>query len=322
MKKIFFALAALVLAFTGCSQEEDAIQVSEKKAIKVVVNMDKPGFGEDTRAARTEWEDGDQVIGTIGSPGIGILLTYNSGSWTTELLKISNTNKYVPASSADLDEMLETGTVNVKAAYFSSKIKDLTFVVSPTTSYPTMIITTNASGINMGECVMTCVNGTCKVEKTASEYVLTLDILMIPQVAQYTIRNLNVADEWYISMGEMSPINMYAGGAITPTGVDLNLIVGTYNAYPHQNGNDISIFAAPWQSNADIPSVLWATVPLEYQTNDFYCTQTFYAFTVDGGGEKRFGRTIGYKAVEIGGAVIMDGPYTDGAEDKWDSQEK
>ena len=49
MKKIFFALAALVLAFTGCSQEEDAIQVSEKKAVKVVVNMDKPGFGEDTR---------------------------------------------------------------------------------------------------------------------------------------------------------------------------------------------------------------------------------------------------------------------------------
>ena len=33
MKKMFFALAALVLAFTGCSQEEDAIQVSEKKAI-------------------------------------------------------------------------------------------------------------------------------------------------------------------------------------------------------------------------------------------------------------------------------------------------
>jgi len=55
-------LAALVLAFTGCSQEEDAIQVSEKKAIKVVVNMDKPGFGEDTRTPRTGWENGDEVI--------------------------------------------------------------------------------------------------------------------------------------------------------------------------------------------------------------------------------------------------------------------
>ena len=61
MKKMFFALAALVLAFIGCSQEDEAIQTNEQKAVKVVVNMDKPGFGEDTRAARTGWEDGDNV---------------------------------------------------------------------------------------------------------------------------------------------------------------------------------------------------------------------------------------------------------------------
>ena len=67
MKKIFFALAALVLAFTGCSQEEEAIQVSEKKAFKVVVNMDKPGFGEDTRAARQGWEEGDEVYVMLGN---------------------------------------------------------------------------------------------------------------------------------------------------------------------------------------------------------------------------------------------------------------
>ena len=326
MKKIFFALAALVLAFTGCSQEEDAIQVSEKKAVKVVVNMDKPGFGEDTRAPRTGWEDGDQVIGTIGSPGIGILLTYNSGSWTTKILKVSDSGtNYVEASSADLDEMLVDETGDVMAAYFSSGIYSLAFEAPnpPTTFTPAMVITTNAARISMGECVMTCENGTYGVEGNEEDgYVLTLNITMKPQVAQYTIRNLNEADEWYISMGEMSPINMYAGGAIIPEGVVLNLIVGPYYAYPHQNGNDISIFAAPWQSNEDIPIDLWEMVEPEDQTDDFYCTQTFYAFTVDGGGEKRFGRTIGYKAVEIGGAVIMDGPYTDGAEDKWDSQEK
>lgn len=317
MKKLIFALAALSLVFVGCNTDKEFEQPVENKALKVVVNMDKPSFGDDTRAARTDWEDGDEVIGTIGSPGIGIRLTYDadSDSWTTKILQVSGTN-YV---EADFDEMLETGTGNVKAAYFSSGIYSLAFLAPnpPTITMPTMAITTNASRISMGECVMTCEDGTCNVEETADGYVLTLNILMKPQVAQYTIRDLNVEDGWYIRMGDESPINMYAGGAITPEGVDLNLIEGTYNAYPHQNGNDISIFAAPWQSNEDIPSALWETLPEPLKTDDFYCTQTSYAFTVEDGGANWFERTIGPKEVEIGGAVIMDGPYTSGAEDKW-----
>lgn len=317
MKKLIFTLAALSFAFVGCNTDKEFEQPVENKALKVVVNMDKPSFGDDTRAARTDWEDGDEVIGTIGSPGIGIRLTYDadSDSWTTKILQVSGTN-YV---EADFDEMLETGTGNVKAAYFSSGIYSLAFLAPnpPTITMPTMAITTNASRISMGECVMTCEDGTCNVEETADGYVLTLNILMKPQVAQYTIRDLNVEDGWYIRMGDESPINMYAGGAITPEGVDLNLIEGTYNAYPHQNGNDISIFAAPWQSNEDIPSALWDMLPEPLKTDDFYCTQTSYAFTVEDGGDNWFERTIGPKEVEIGGAVIMDGPYTSGAEDKW-----
>ena len=321
MKKILFALAALVLAFTGCSQEEDAIQVSEKKTVKVVVNMDKPGFGEDTRAARTGWVDGDQVIGTIDSPGIGILLTYNSGSWTTKLLTNSNA-KYVEVDPADFDEILVDETGDVKAAYFSSGIieNELAFEAPnpPTTFTPAMVITTNASLEGQGECVMTCENGTYKVEETASEYVLKLDITMKPQVAQFTIRDLDVEDGWNITMGDYSPINMYAGGAITPEGVDLTLLVGFYG-YPHQNGNDISIFAAPWQSNEDIPSALWDTLSPEDQADDeHYCsTETYYyEFTVYNATDWLV-RKFDYKAVEIGGAVIMDGPYTDGAASKW-----
>ena len=322
MKKIFFALAALVLAFTGCSQEEDAIQVSEKKTVKVVVNMDKPGFGEDTRAARQGWEDGDEVIGTMGGPGTGIRLTYdaNSDSWTTKIFQksVSGTNY----REVDFDEVMASFLENpedaegrIMAAYFSSGIHSLAFLAPnpPTITMPTMAITTNASRISMGECVMTCENGEYEVvEETAGEYVLTLNILMKPQVAQYTIRNLNVANGWYINMGGDSPINMYAGGAITPEGVDLNLINGAYNAYPHQNGNDISIFAAPWQSNEDIPSALWETLSPESQADDeFYCTETFYAFTVEDGGENWFVREFDYTEVKIGGAVIMDGPYTE-----------
>lgn len=211
MKKIFFALAVLVLAFTGCSQEDEAIQTNEQKAIKVVVNMDKPGFGTDARAPRTGWVEGDEVICTIGSPSIGIRLTYDadSDSWTTENLQASGTN-YV---EADFDEILENGTGNVKAAYFSSKIKELAFLAPPTTTLPTMVVTTNASFISMGECVMTCENG----EYSFADGVLTLDIIMKPQVAQYTIRDLNVEDGWNISIH--GPVNGYAGGIITPDGI-------------------------------------------------------------------------------------------------------
>ena len=323
MKKLIFTLAALSFAFVGCNTDKEFEQPVENKALKVVVNMDKPLFGDDTRAARTDWEDGDEVIGTIGSPGIGIRLTYDadSDSWTTKILQVSGTN-YV---EADFDEVMasflenpEDAEGSIYAAYFSSGIHSLAFVEPPTTTMPAMVIATNAARISMGECVMTCENGTYKVEETASEYVLTLDITMKPQVAQYTIRDLDIEDGWNIFMGDYSPINMYAGGAITTEGVDLTLIDGLYG-YPHQNGNDISIFAAPWQSNADIPRTLWDMLSPEDQADDeHYCsTETYYyEFTVYND-TYWLVREFDYKAVKIGGAVIMDGPYTSGAEDKW-----
>ena len=320
MKKIFFALAALVLAFTGCSQEEDAIQVSEKKAVKVVVNMDKPGFGEDTRAARDGWEDGDEVIGTMGSPGIGIRLTYdaNSDSWTTKIFQksVSGTNY----READFDEVMASFLENpedaegcIMAAYFSSGIQSLAFEEPnpPTTFMPAMAITTKACLESMGECVMTCENGTYKIEETATEYVLTLNITMKPQVAQYTIRNLNVEDGWNISIH--GPVNGYAGGIITPDGVELTLIEDVFNGYPHQNGNDISIFAAPWQSNADIPDFMLEDLPDGFVMPENMYQTLLYAFTVKDGGENWFDREFDYQAVEIGGAVIMNGPTTPGA---------
>lgn len=320
MKKLIFTLAALSLVFVGCNTDKEFEQPVENKALKVVVNMDKPSFGDDTRAARTDWEDGDEVICTMGGPGTGIRLTYdaNSDSWTTKMLRISKTN-YV---EADFDEVMasflenpEDAEGSIYAAYFSSGIDRLTFVAPPTTTLPTMAITTNASLTSMGECVMTCENGTYKVEETASEYVLTLNITMKPQVAQFTIRNLNVEDDWNISIH--GPVNGYAGGIITPYGVELTLIEDVFNGYPHQNGNDISIFAAPWQSNADIPDFMLEDLPDGFEMPENMYQTLLYAFTVKDGGENWFEREFDYKAVKIGGAVIMDGPYTLGAEDKW-----
>ena len=305
MKKIFFALAALVLAFTGCSQEEEAIQVSEKKAVKVVVNMDKPGFGTDARAARTKWEDGDQVIGTMGAPNNGILLTYvaASDSWTTKMLSLSDSGtNYV---EADFDVVMESFLENpedaegiIHAAYFSSRIFRLTFEAPnpPTITMPTMVIRTYASLESLGECVMTCENGTYKVEETAGEYVLTLNITMKPQVAQFTIKDLDIADDWNVYAH--GPFNCYAGGLITSAGVELTPLSWGGNVYCHDNEDGISFYVAPWQSETDMPDDYEGEYSADYLFN------VYDDYTVD------TEREFPFTQVAIGDAVIFDGPDT------------
>ncbi len=281
--------------------------------------MDKPGFGEDTRAARQGWVDGDEVICTMGGPGTGIRLTYDadSNSWTTIIFQksVSGTNY----REVDFDDTMASFLVNpedaegrIMAAYFSSGIYSLAFEEPnpPTTTMPAMVITTNAARISMGECVMTCENGTYKVEGNEEDgYVLTLNILMKPQVAQYTIRNLNVTGGWNISIE--GPVNGYAGGKITTDGVELTLIEDVLYGYLHQNGNDISIFAAPWQSNADIPDFIRSLPGYEITSEESY--KESYFFTVHDEDTYWFVREFPFTQVAIGGAVIMNGPTTPGA---------
>ena len=327
MKKMFFALAALVLAFTGCSQEEDAIQVSEKKAVKVVVNMDKPGFGEDTRAPRQGWEDGDLVGIILNNDFEHVLyLTYSGTAWESESFFLTEVGPGMKVYTYDEDadgnptpaheaqkadyfsNIIASG--NLKAIYCSSGLSYFDPIFEDDELVGTQYLSI-ASEDGIGECIMTCEDGTYSF----ADGVLTLNITMKPRVAQYTIRDLDIEDGWNIFMGDYSPINMYAGGAITTEGVDLTLIDGLYG-YPHQNGNDISIFAAPWQSNADIPRTLWDMLSPEDQADDeHYCsTETYYyEFTVYNG-TYWLVREFDYKAVEIGDAVIMNGPTTSGAE--------
>ena len=298
MKKIFFALAALVLAFTGCSQEEDAIQVSEKSPIKVVVNMDKPGFGEDTRAPRTKWEAGDVVIVVLdGKSNAYLQLTYtgnNETPWETAYYwYVGVDGDYV--KQTEWQTIPSTGTA--KATYFSSPIRGVYY------NAEYISITTYASLYEQGECVMTCEDGTYSF----ADGVLTLDITMIPQVAQFTIRDLDVEGNWNIQI--IGPANAYAGGTITSEGIMLDPLVhlNAYNAcWVHPNNDDISIYAAPWKSKSDIPSILIEEIENSFE-GDY--TQLPYKFVIDTP-PYFFERSFPFKQVEFGGAVIMDGPYT------------
>ncbi|MBR2455732.1 MAG: hypothetical protein IKB31_01025 [Bacteroidaceae bacterium] len=290
MKKIFFALAALVLAFTGCSQEEDAIQVSEKKAVKVVVNMDKPGFGEDARAARQGWEEGDEVIVVLdGKSNAYLKLTYtgnNENPWETAYYEyVGVDGDYVKQTS--WQTIASTGTA--KAAYFSSGIRGIYY------NAEYVSIKSNAEIFNRGECVMTCEDGTYSF----TDGVLTLNITMIPQVAQFTIRGLDIADGY--SVGYEGTIDVYAGGKITAGGVELNPVGEPgieYGAWVHDNKDGISIYASPWQ---EAPDGFEEAVDQQGGLG-FFC---FYLYGTDNGYYRDFS---GRSTLKNGDAVIFDGP--------------
>ena len=60
IRNLFIAVMTLVLTVTGCSKVDTP---SADNDLKFVFEMaDKDGFGADTKAVKTGWADGDQVV--------------------------------------------------------------------------------------------------------------------------------------------------------------------------------------------------------------------------------------------------------------------
>jgi hypothetical protein len=288
--------------------------------------MDKPGFGEDTRAARTGWVEGDEVVIMLGEDLEHLISLYYNGTSWEEMVTYLDVDTFRPMTGSAPNEYLASLPISgdLKAIYCSSGI----FGAKP---FPDDAETVeDLEGIDIisyarnnedydedleefipnpyGECIMTCDKGD-NGTYTVSEGVLTLNITMKPRVAQYTIRNLNVANGWSIAIH--GPVNFYAGACFTEEKIVLTPIEYALYGYPHQNGNDISIFAAPWQSNADIPDFMLEELPPDFEMPVNMYQTVFYEFTVNDEGSNVFGREFDFTQVAIGGAVIMDGPYTE-----------
>jgi len=204
---------------------------------------------------------------------------------------------------------------NLKAIYCSSGIygakpypdlEDLEGIeiISKARNYGYYEDPSNFISTPYGECIMTCENG----EYSVSGVELTLDITMIPQVAQFTIRGLDYGDNYIV--GYAGTIDSYAGGKITAGGVvlePLGTLDGNHKALVHDNKDGISIYASPWQ---EVPAGFEAAVASKGGLGFF----AFLLSTENGHiGNRSF---TGKSSLKNGGAVIFDGPYSGGVS-KW-----
>lgn len=326
---MFFALAALLLAFTACTSENEVMDTPKKKEVKVTVNMDKPGFGEDTRAERTGWEGDEEVVVVLDNYfGAFVHLYYQgfSGEWEAAYVKYDG-EKFGVIYSSNVSEFIGNlktklgDSGNLKAIYLSSgevwpenedstpetrasnPVQDVTLLdVVPETLW----IESNASNSGMGECIMTCEDGTYQISGNEDDgYELTLNITMVPQVAQFTIRHSDSIDMSKEMLCVGGALTAYAGATLTSEGFVLNVIEpeeGINGCWPHANEDGVSIYASPWTESKDA---------IEKGTFKF-------GYWNDQGAAYSYIRTFtGKTELENGDAVIMVGPFVLDGESKW-----
>lgn len=331
MKKMIFAMAALMIAFTACTSEDEAIQVNEKKAVKIVVNMDKPGFGDDTRAARDGWEGGEEVVVVLDNYfGAFVHLYYEGylGEWQASYYKYDgeefdeiyndyNVSEFIGNLKTKLGE-----NGNLKAIYLSSgdvwpENEDST----PETraSYPIQDVTllddvpatiefrSEAASEGKGECIMTCEDGSFQISGNEEDgYVLALNIMMVPQVAQFTIRHNDPIDMLHEVLCVGGALTAYCGATLTSEGFVLNEaeLEEIYGCWSHENEHGVSIYASPWTESKD--GIEKGTFKFGYWNDEGPASSYIRTFT-------------GKTELENGDAVIMDGPFITGGESKWSS---
>ena len=262
MKKLIFTICAFAaILAVGCSKE---LAETSQKEYKLVVNMDKVSFGNDTRAPRTEWEDGDVVYvvfnGDVSDDEKYLVLTYNKGAWSSEW--VGTTAEAVAAKDI---KTFSAGYMNIAAADSTPYYWD---AISALCVY---------SSIGEGVCVMLCDNGTY----TVSGNTITMDIDMVPECAQITVRDINIYDNWTLSCDKLMSLGGFSISSLKPSTATRdynNSLCGFANI------DGVSFYGSP-----DV-----ATSSLTFTLSN---------------GEKTYTRTFIDKSLSNGDAIIMNGPF-------------
>ena len=285
MKKILFALSAFAVLFAvGCSKEDVDIPAPE---YKLVVNMDKPSFGNDTRAPRSSWEDGDKVVVVFNGDiqdGKYLILTYNAtdNSWSPEW---NGTTAADVAAKGEKQCLASYHSLGVGTPYVQSSGS----LIVPSA---TMNVGSSNPLNNLGGCVMLCNDGTYTVDND----VITLNITMKPKCAQYTVRNISTqnGELWKLSVKTNSTDStwkVFTGVSFSTTlGVQVATLGNSDEMYGHKNRDGVAFFG-------------------NYTRN-----KKEFTFTLTNGTDT-YTRVFN-KSIVDGAAVIMDGP-TDGDLNGW-----
>lgn len=225
MKKFIYLISAIAVVFAvGCSKDE-----AEKVApeYNIVVNADKPSFGDDTRAARTSWENGDVVHVVFNGDAADekyLALTYNEGSWTPNWVNTT------------AEAVVAKGSGTLKAGYMNVPLNNTYYLSGVGLMF-------YANSVNYdGVCVMLCNDGTY----TVSDDTITLDITMQPFCAQVTVKGLDIEDNWVLSSDGL--IDM-GGFCLSDSSVSPNSQHREGDLHGFANADGVSFYGMSWSND-------------------------------------------------------------------------
>lgn len=117
------AMALVMAVFTSCSKDD--VQLERNNELKVTFNVvDKAGFDADTRAVKTGWEAGDEVLIVMQGKEDAwrgedrsynyLKLRYNGTSWT---INLTGLDKSLLESGKKYSAIYHPGTITVEKKY-------------------------------------------------------------------------------------------------------------------------------------------------------------------------------------------------------------
>lgn len=280
MKKILFVLSALVVFAVGCSKND--IDTPETK-YDLVVNINKPSFGDDTRASRNSWKDGDEVTLFFGKDFLQskwLVLTYQDGEWSPE--NEGWFNEYVNELANKDDKSLAAVYCSTPGALALSEKDGKKYVGRWASS-------------DNGMLIMFCEDGDFEVDSVNG--IIEINATLVPNsdkysFVQFTIRNISAeTDNWTLEV-DGRPVQVCRDFVLKINNNDeleLNFVVydmGSLMGYRNQDG-----------------VAFYGLIP-----NSVLGVSNDYAFTLTNGGDALYTKTFEGKTLNAGDAVIFNGP--------------
>ena len=292
MKKIFMAALTLVMAvFASCTNEDLNVENNDVKVNFTVA--EKPGFDADSRAAKTGWANGDQIMVVFSTGGYYstkcLTLTYNSGTWTSSEMSDVLTDEIFDGYNDDF-------TGNYKAFHYRGD-------VGLDNSSTTIHYFSNYTGGDFLVC-----DGTYTYKQ--SDRTMTLSLIKMnfyPGALQISVKGLDQTKEWNLTVldnngNEGSQGYGVAFNYFAKNKVYIDLTNGIYGV-PSRGGNNASPtnYSSTGVNNSDGDVSFWVL-----QESGDITNQLNFAFYITDGTTKYM---YCKERPEVEGAYLVGGKH-------------